>query len=223
MAIKAKMAHFKTHRSPGKKGNTPEARAALTAYQDAKRSARHEVWLAKISAGEIFRNVDPKGSAVYRIAWQMSERHQDVIGEQCVRNDAGEPSLTEVAKMKAWVEHHCRLKNVEFDWPSDKLPNAAPVVSDPPTVTIEMIRVALSKMKCGKAGGPSGITAEMLKATGDKGIQLMKELCQIVVNGKGIPSDWEESYIKNLSKGKGDALERSQDDRSGYETVRVCI
>ena len=69
-----------------------------------------------------------------------------------------------------------------------------------PTVTIEMIRVALSKMKCGKAACPSRITAEMLKATDDEGILLMKELFQLVVNGKPIPSDWEESYIKNLYK-----------------------
>ena len=40
----------------------------------------------------------------------------------------------------------------------------------------------------------------MVKATCDEGIQLMKELCQLVVNGKGIPSEWEESYIKNLYK-----------------------
>ena len=96
MAIKAKRAHFKTHRSLRKKDSTPEARAALSAYQDAKRLVRHEVWLAKSSAvEEIFRNVDPKGSAVYRIARQMSERNQDVVGKQCVRNDAGEPFLTE--------------------------------------------------------------------------------------------------------------------------------
>ena len=179
MAVKAKMAHFKTHRSLRKKGNTPEARAALTAYLAAKRAARHEVWLAKSSAGEeIFRNVDPKGSTVYRIARQMADRNQDVVGEQCVRNDAGEPSLTEEAKMKAWVERYSRLMNIEFDWPRDKLPNADQVAGDPPTVTTEMIRSALSKMKSGRSAGPSGILAEMLKANSDEGIQLMKAFCQ---------------------------------------------
>ena len=33
-----------------------------------------------------------------------------------------------------------------------------------PTVMKDLIRKALSKMKCGKAAGPSGIIAEMLKA-----------------------------------------------------------
>ena len=56
----------------------------------------------------------------------------------------------------------------------------------------------------------------MLKATGDDGIQLMKELCQLVVNRKGTPSDWEESFIKNLYKGKGDAL-----DRGNYRGLKM--
>ena len=118
--------------------------------------------------------------------------------------------------MKAWDEHHSRLMSIDFDWPSGKLPNAAPVASDPPTVTTDMIRVTLSKMKCGKATGPSGTIAEMLKATGDDGIQLMKELYLLVVNRKGIPSDWEESFIKNLYIGKGDAL-----DRGNYRGLKM--
>ena len=92
-----------------------------------------------------FSSVDPKRSTVYHIARQMADRNQDVVGEQCVRNDAGEPSLTEEAKMKAWVEHYSRLMNIEFDWPRDKLPNADQVAGDPPTVTTEIIRSTLSK------------------------------------------------------------------------------
>ena len=80
--------------------------------------------------------------------------------------------------MKAWVEHYSRLMNIEFDWPRDKLPNTEPVVGEPPNVTTEMITSALSKMKSGKAAGPSGILAEMLKANSDEGIQLMKAFCQ---------------------------------------------
>ncbi|KAI8503283.1 hypothetical protein Bbelb_191040 [Branchiostoma belcheri] len=64
----------------------------------------------------------------------------------CVRNDAGELSLNDEDKMKAWVEHYSRLLNVEFEWPKDELPVAAPVVGPPPPVTTEMISSALSKM-----------------------------------------------------------------------------
>ena len=50
----------------------------------------------------------------------------------------------------------------------------------PPPVTKDLIRKALRKMKCGKAAGPSGIIAEMLKAAGDLGIELLTELTEVV-------------------------------------------
>ena len=39
----------------------------------------------------------------------MDHTNQDVIGENCLRNDAGELALTDDDKMKAWVEHYARL------------------------------------------------------------------------------------------------------------------
>ena len=36
----------------------------------------------------------------------MERRYQDIAGENCVRNDAGELALTDEDKMKAWVEHY---------------------------------------------------------------------------------------------------------------------
>ena len=59
--------------------------------------------------------------------------------------------------MKAWVKHYARPLNVEFEWPSDLLPEVAPVEGPPPQFTLVEIRKAPSKMKCGKAAGPSGI------------------------------------------------------------------
>ena len=78
----------------------------------------------------------------------------------------------------------------------------------PPPVTKDLIRKALRKMKCGKAAGPSGIIAEMLKAAGEVGIELLTELTEVVFCNGVIPTDWQESFILNLYKGKGDALER---------------
>ena len=70
--------------------------------------------------------------------------------------------------MKAWVEHYARLLNVEFEWPSDLLAKVTPVEGPPPPVTLVAIRKALSKINCGKAAGPSGIIAEMMKAAGEE-------------------------------------------------------
>ena len=126
----------------------------------------------------------------------------------CVRNDAGELSLSDEEKMRAWVELYARLLIVEFEWESDLLPEVAPVEGPPPPVMKVLIRKALRKMKCGKAAGPSGIIAEMLKAAGEVGIELLTELTEVVFCNGVIPTDWQESFILNLYKGKGDTLER---------------
>ena len=48
----------------------------------------------------------------------------------------------------------------------------------------------------------------MLKAAGSKGIVFLRELTKSVVKHGKIPEDWEMSFILNLYKGKGDALNR---------------
>ena len=155
---------------------------------------------------EIFSNIAPNDSGIFKLAKQMDKTNQDVVGEKCVRNDAGELSLSDEEKMKAWVEHYARLLNVE--WESDLLPEVAAVEGPPPSVRKDLIRKALRKMKCGKAAGPSGIIAEMLKAAGRVGIELLTELTEVVFCNGVIPMDWQENFILNLYKGKGDALER---------------
>ena len=101
----------------------------------------------------------------------MDRTNQDVVGEKCVRNDAGELSLSDDDKMKAWVEHYSILLNVEFEWLTDLLPEVPPVEGPPSPVTVTHIRKALGKMKQGKATGPSGVILEMLKAVGEEGLE----------------------------------------------------
>ena len=106
----------------------------------------------------------------------MDCRNQDIVGENCVRYDAGDLALTDENKMKAWVEHYTRLLNVEFEWPSNELPGVPPTAGPPPSLSATLIHKALNKMSCSKAAGPSGIVAEMLKAAGEEGVELVRQL-----------------------------------------------
>ena len=58
-------------------------------------------------------------------------------------------------------------------------------------------------MKTGKTACPSGIVAEMLKASGDTGARLVTDLANDMVRNGVIPSDWEDSFIINIYKGTG--------------------
>ena len=63
-------------------------------------------------------------------------------------------------------------------------------------------------MKKGKAAGPSGIVAEYLPASGDIGTKLIMDIANSMIRGEQAPKEWENSFIINCYKDKGDALER---------------
>ena len=71
-----------------------------------------------------------------------------------------------------------------------------------------MVKKAISWMKAGKAPGPSGIVVEMIRAAGDIGPSMIRDLAAAIICDGKIPSDWEQSFIVCLYKGKGDSLER---------------
>ena len=84
----------------------------------------------------------------------------------------------------------------------------SPVEGPSEPITLEMITKAINKMASGKAAGPSGIVAEMLKPLGEAGVAEVRDLIEDIISEGCIPIDWQESYIVNLYKGKGDALNR---------------
>ena len=209
--VDEKRLRFMTFNSLKNKGlaNSTEGKAAHQAYQEAKRASKRVVWQAKSDAErKEFADVAPNGDGVFRLAKQIDRRNQDVEGESCIRNDSGELALSDEDKLKAWNEHYARLFNVEFDWPSAELPEVAPVAGPRPDVPMALIQKCLSKAKSGKAAGPTGLVVEMIKAAGDEGVLLVKQLTDDVFSSGEIPKDWEESIILNLFKGKGAALER---------------
>ena len=78
----------------------------------------------------------------------------------------------------------------------------------PIPITIDMVKKAISQMKGGKAPGPSGIVVEMIRAAGDMGVSMIRDLAAAIIRDSKVSSDWEQSFIVCLYKGKGYALER---------------
>ena len=44
----------------------------------------------------------------------------------------------------------------------------------------------------------------MILASGDVGIRVLMEVCQRILDGKGMPEDWATSVAIPIFKGKGD-------------------
>ena len=176
-------------------------------YLHAKRSAKRAVYLAKKNAeASRFSDLKPGPVDIFKIAKQMRKDNLDVVGDKCIKDDSGNLAISDAAKCTAWKEHYSRLLNVEFSWDSENL-NDIPNAGVPLLIKAEMVNNAITKMKPGKAAGPSGIVAEMLKSSGTSGTNLIADLINEIIKSGEVLSDWESSYIINLYKGKGDALE----------------
>ena len=44
----------------------------------------------------------------------------------------------------------------------------------------------------------------MISASGEVGVSVMVELCQLVLDGKGMPDERQTSVLVSIFKGKGD-------------------
>ena len=64
--------------------------------------------------------------------------------------------------------------------------------------------IAIKVMKPGKGAGPSEVCAEMISASGEIWVSVMVELCQRVLDGKGMPDEWQTSVLVPIFKGKRD-------------------
>ena len=75
---------------------------------------------------------------------------------------------------------------------------------------------AIKEIKQGKAGGPSVVIVEMIKAGGRETLTAISELANLIIYEEDIPEDWKDSFIINCYKGKGDAT-----DRGNYRGLKL--
>ena len=177
-------------------------------YNRVKRAAKLAIFNAKNAERRKFceelEDADRKGN-VFRVAKQLVRKNRDVVGAGCVKDNDGKIVVEEKKLLEVWKEHYDKISNEEFSWDREGLTDVRPVCG--PGEKISEVEVEAAKMKLGKAAGPSGVVADMLKAAGEDGMRWMTELCNAVVRDGKIPKEWSRSWLVNVYKGKGDALE----------------
>ena len=71
-----------------------------------------------------------------------------------------------------------------------------------------MVVQSICKMKNSKASGPSGVVTEMLKASSNICSELITDLTNSTVQENAMPSEWDDSFMFSVLKGKGEAIDR---------------
>ena len=67
----------------------------------------------------------------------------------------------------------------------------SPVEGQSEPITLEMITKAISKMVSGKAAGPPGIVAEILKPLGEASAAEVRDLVEDIISQGCISTDWQ--------------------------------
>ena len=95
---------------------------------------------------------------------------------------------------------------MEFEWNPEHLSDE-PLLEGPPIpITIDMVKNAIFKMKCNKAAGPSRAVVETIRAAGDTGATITRDLDIAIISDGKVAADFEQSFIVCLYKEKGDML-----------------
>ena len=69
------------------------------------------------------------------------------------------------------------------------------------------VKVRVDKFKNGKAAGKDEITGGMIKGGGDRMVDWIWRLCNMVLERGVVPEDWRSAVIVTLNKGKGERTE----------------
>ena len=119
-----------------------------------------------------------------------------------MRGGDGQLGFIEEDRVKIWKEHMEKIMDEENEL--DRMVETDLVEGPVKKVTRNEIVEAIQSMKSRKATGPSEVSVEMIVESGEIEVKVMMELCQRVLDGRGMPDESKTSVIAPIFKGKGD-------------------
>merc|ERR1712121_389681 len=141
---------------------------------------------------------------VFKIAKQMVKDSKISLGGSCLKDENGKVVTGNENLKKLWKKFMEKLLNKENEW--DGKVEAYKVGGPQLEISQEEVKNVMKKMKYGKAGGPTGVVADMFKAGGETVVKWITNLCNSIVTEGKIPDDWTKSTMATLFKGKGDPM-----------------
>ena len=147
----------------------------------------------RMEANQELNNLYQNSNSVFYFLRRIKKEGKDVEGGRCLRGGDGRLSFIAEDRAKIWKEHMEKIMNKENEWDlmleTDLV--EGPVEKVARNETVE----AIQSMKSGKAAGTSKVSVEMIVASGKIGVKVMLELCQRVLDGKGMPDEWKTIVI----------------------------
>jgi hypothetical protein len=208
--ISEKQRLYKLYDKSKKEGDKTKMEENRKLYQVAKCEAKRAVYKAQEEErkkfGEMLDEEDGKGN-IFRVAKQIVRSNKDVVGSGCVKDGNGKIVVDDQKILEVWKAHYDKISNEEFMWNKESIGGVGAVNGPCEKLSYDEVNKAIQKMKGHKASGPTGVVADMIKASGVSGTEWVTDVCNAVVRDGKVPEDWNKSWMVNVYKGKGDALE----------------
>ena len=158
----------------------------------------------RMEANQELNNLYHNSNSVFYFLRRMKKDGRDVEGGRCLRGGDGQLSFIEEDRAKIWKEHMEKIMNEDNEW--DHMVETDVVERHVENVARNEIVEAMQSMKSGKATGTSEVSEEMIVASVEIGVKVMMELCQRVLDGRGMPDEWKTSVIVPIFEGKDDVM-----------------
>ena len=160
-------------------------------------------------------NLKPAYAAINKIRGKKSASSAHILdlnGNVCKTSE----EITE-----RWRQHYEAALNHPSALPCDALSrHASSAIQDSQTSesapTLAEVKIAIRKLKNGKAPGVDGIAGELLKSAEEPVSKALCELFHIVWETGRVPSEWREGLIVSLYKGKG-----TKNDCANYRPITL--
>ena len=176
-----------------------------TQYKRIRNQTRKIVARAmRMEANNELNNLYQNSTSVFYFLRRIKKEGKDVEGGRCLRGGDGRLGFSEEDRAKIGKEHMEKIMNEENEW--DRMVETDLVEGPVEKVVRDEIVEAIQSMKSGKATGTSEVSVEMIVASGDIGVKVMMELCQRVLDGRGMPDEWKTSVIVPIFKEKDDVM-----------------
>ena len=182
------------------------------------KEAKSEVAKAKAEAyDELYNKLSTKGGEkeLYRVARQRDRSGKDLQHVRVIKDADGSLLTSEECVLRRWKGYFEELMNVENER-ENRLDNAEIVEQEVDGISMDEVRVAMKKMKKGKAVGPDDIPVEAWLCLGEIGVRFLFRLFNRILNGEKMPTEWRRSILVPIFKNKGDAQ-----DCSNYRGIKL--
>ena len=146
--------------------------------------------------------LNKKPNNIFTLVKLMKKDGKGIEGGRFMRGKDGKLGFSKEDRKRIWKNHMEEIMNKENDW--DHVTAVSTVEGPIKNVTREEMAIVIKVMRPGKAAGLPKVCAEMISANGEVGVSVMVELCQRVLDGKGMPDEWQTSVLVTIFKVKGD-------------------